>query len=235
MHMTKWWRWICVVGAAVLLAGCPSAPRKSEAVNPQGPLPAPDLRGATLYQVDAAASTLAIQVMRGGALARLGHNHVMSSKTLSGRVWMNAAIEKSGFELSLPVNELIVDDPETRRAAGPDFPPDVPREDREGTRKNMLRLEVLDGERFPTISIRSVALHGALPDIKVVARITIKDRSRDIEVPTHVIVAGTQISATGAFDILQTDFGIKPFSIGLGALEVLDKLHIEFKIVAQRS
>jgi hypothetical protein len=33
---------------------------------------------------------------------------------------------------------------------------------------------------------------------------------------------------------LQTDFGIKPFSIGLGALEVQDRLHLKFVLVAQR-
>ena len=43
-----------------------------------------------------------------------------------------------------------------------------------------------------------------------------------------------QVCASGEFDVLQTDFGIKPFSVALGALEVQDRLHIKFRIVAAK-
>ncbi len=38
----------------------------------------------------------------------------------------------------------------------------------------------------------------------------------------------------GELDLLQTQFGMKPFSIALGALEVQDRLHLEFTIEAER-
>lgn len=230
-------RWLaaCAVGIAFALSGCPTTPPKPQAPGTTRPLPPPELKGATVYSVDGAHSSVAIQVLRGGTLARLGHNHVMTSTSVSGRVWQQRAVEKSGFEVSLPVNELVVDDPEARKRAGAEFPPEIPQADRDGTRKNMLRAEVLDGEHFPKISLRSVAIHGALPEVTAVARITIKDTSRDVEIPVSVHVEGEQLKADGAFDIRQTDFGIKPFSIGLGALEVQDKLHIEFHLVATRA
>jgi polyisoprenoid-binding protein YceI len=98
----------------------------------------------------------------------------------------------------------------------------------------MLRAEVLDGEHFAAITLRSVSIRGALPEVTAVARITIKDVGHDVEMPVAVHVEGDQLKADGMFDIRQTDFGMKPFSIGLGALEVQDRLHIEFHLVATR-
>ena len=98
----------------------------------------------------------------------------MSSKSLTGRVWMQPQFAASGFELSFPVADLIVDDPDARRAAGSDFPPDIPAADKEGTRKNMLREEVLDGESYPRVEVKSAKVGGSLQAPQVTARITIK-------------------------------------------------------------
>lgn len=218
----------------MLLAACPAAVRKApEPVSSLPSIAAPDLSGATLYRVSPAASEAHVLVFRGGKLARLGHNHVITSKAVTGRVWLHPQIEKSGFELAFPVRELIVDDPEARRAAGSDFPPEIPQPDKEGTRRNMLRTEVLDGERFPTITLRSARVSGPLAAAKVMVRITIKDVSRDVEVPVRVESDAKRLSAAGELDVLQSDFGIEPFSIGLGALEVQDRLHVKFRIVAE--
>jgi hypothetical protein len=217
------------------LAACPSMvrqpPERDLSLPPIAPV---DLSGATVYAVNPLVSQLHVLVYRGGTLARFGHNHVMSSRSVSGRIWVHPQTQRSGFELSLPVNDLIVDDPDARRAAGAEFPPDIPPADKDGTRKNMLRTEVLDAQTYPQITLRSASIAGVLPQIGVTTRITIKDVSRDIEVPTVVTISGTRLSATGEFDIRQTEFGIKPFSIGLGALEVQDRLRIKFTVVADR-
>ena len=222
--------------AALLLTGCPST-----AVRPPGPsqepLPdvgAPEVRGATMYSIDSQASSVQIHVFRGGTLARLGHNHVMTSKHVTGRAWAHAALERSGFELSFPVAQLLVDDAKERAAAGSDFPGEIPDDDREGTKKNMLRAEVLDAERYPAVSLRSVKVSGTLQKLQIIARIKIKETSQDVTIPASVTIEGSRLTATGEFDVQQTSFGIKPFSIGLGALEVVDKLHVRFVLVGTR-
>jgi hypothetical protein len=223
---------LLLVALAALLAACPSSVRETpERGLP--PLATPDTSGATVYRVGAA-SEAHVLVFRGGALARLGHNHVMTSRAITGRVWLHPQLERAGFELAFPVGELIVDDPEARRAAGGDFPPEISQADRDGTRRNMLRTEVLDGERFPMVVLRSARVAGTLPAPTITVRITIKDVSRDIDVPATVTVSGDRVSATGEFDLLQSDFGIEPFSIGLGALTVQDRLRVKFHIVAER-
>jgi polyisoprenoid-binding protein YceI len=223
-----------LIAVAALLSGCPSTavrpPTQTHEALPS--IGAPDVRGATLYSIDSNATDVQIHVFRGGKLARLGHNHVMTSKHVSGRVWMHSSIERSGFELSLPVTSLIVDDAQARASAGNDFPGEISAADREGTQKNMLRTEVLDAEHHPAILLQSVRIEGSQQTAQVITRITIKAVAREVTVPTSIAIADGQLTATGEFDIAQTDFGIKPFSIGLGALEVLDRLHIEFKIVA---
>lgn len=192
------------------------------------------MRGAAVYEVSAAKSEVHILVYRGGALSRLGHDHVVTSRALSGRVWLHPDFPSSGFELSFPVNELIVDDPQSRHAVGGDFPPDIPPADKEGTHRNMLRPEVLDAQRYPHVSLRSTEVTGSFQFPRLTARVTIKDASRDIEIPATLALEGTQLTASGEFDVVQTQFGIKPFSIALGALEVQDRLHVRFSIVAEK-
>ncbi|HEY5757461.1 MAG TPA: YceI family protein [Steroidobacter sp.] len=199
---------------------------------PTQPAPPPTEAGATIYQIDPKASALHVFVYRGGTFARLGHNHVMTSKSLTGRVWMRTQFPASGFELSFPVADLIVDDPDARRAAGTDFPPDIPAADKDGTRKNMLRKEVLDAETYPTVTVKSATVEGSLQAPKITARITIRNATKDVIVPTTIVVNGEGLTASGEFDILQTDFGMKPFSVALGALEVQDRLHVRFSLVA---
>src|ERR1043165_9636867 len=87
--------------AALILTGCPSTsvrtpPPSTDALPDVG---AAKTRGATVYAIDSQASNVQIHVFRGGTLARLGHNHVMTSKHVAGRAWVQAALERSGFEL----------------------------------------------------------------------------------------------------------------------------------------
>lgn len=216
---------------AASLAGCPRPVRPP----PKLPsAPAADLRGASVYEVDAEDSSALIHVYRGGALARLGHNHVIASRSLGGRVWLHPSFAKSGFELAFPVASLIIDDPAMRRAAGAEFVSDVSPADAEGTRNNMLRAEVLDAERYPQITLRSMRVGGTLEAPQIVARITIRGVARDVEVPAAIEINGRRLRARGEFDLKQTQFGIKPFSIALGALEVQDRLHIKFDVAAEQ-
>jgi polyisoprenoid-binding protein YceI len=220
---------------SLLLTACPRpvrSPPPAPTVPPAPTAPAVDTRGATVYEVSPQSTQLGIFVYRGGKFSRLGHNHVMTSQQVTGRVWVHPEFARSGFELSFPVAQLVVDDADARRAAGSDFPPDIPQSDKDGTRKNMLRPEVLDGERYPDVKLRSAKVGGTLQAPQVTASITIKDATHDVEVPVKIAVDGKKLTATGEFDVLQTQFGIKPFSVALGALEVQDRLHIKFTIVA---
>ncbi|HEY5810519.1 MAG TPA: YceI family protein [Povalibacter sp.] len=231
-------RTFAVLVLAGMLVACPKPVREpppEKAPAPAAPAtPVPDLGGATIYEVNPQASAVHILVYRGGTLARLGHNHVMSVQGLRGRIWSHPTLAKSGMSLSFPVAQLLVDDPAARRAAGSDFPPDIPQNDRDGTRRNMLREETLDAEHYPEVTLQSVSITGTLPQPKVTLKITIRNAQQDVVVVPVVKTEGARITVSGEFDILQTALGIKPFSAALGALEVQDRLHVKFSVVAEK-
>lgn len=225
---------VALVGILLFLAGCPR-PRVVEAPAPAPPtkVPAPQLEGATIYTIDPDASQVHVLVYRGGPMARLGHNHVMTVKALSGRVWVHPQqLSRSGFQLEFPVNDVVVDDREARLAAGNDFPPDIPDKDKAGTRTNMLRAEVLDGAQYPKIELASTRIAGRLPQPEITAAITLKGARREIPVPATVTVDAHRVHAKGEFTLRQTEFGITPFSVALGAVQVQDELRVRFDLSA---
>lgn len=223
-----------LLGIVLLLAGCPR-PRVIEAPTPAPPaeVPAPQLEGATLYTIDPAASRVHVLVYRSGPMARLGHNHVMTLQALSGRVWVHPQLlSRSGFELKFPIDEIVVDEREARVAAGSDFPPDIPEKDKAGTRTNLLRAEVLDAAKYPTIELASTRIAGALPQLQVTAAITLKGARREVQVPTAVTLEANHLRAQGEFTLRQSDFGITPFSVAMGAVQVQDELRVRFDLRA---
>jgi polyisoprenoid-binding protein YceI len=218
-----------------LLASCVQAPKQSELPPTLDTPRAVDTRGAALYAIDPRASDLHILVFRGGTLARLGHNHVVSSESLSGRVWLHRDFARSGFEIAVPVESLIIDDPMARAAHGEAFAANVPQKDIDGTRRNMMKPEVLDGEHFPEIKLSSSTVAGTSDKPKIMARITIKSVTRELPIPMNLKIDESRLEASGELDILQSEFGMKPFSVGLGALEVQDRLHLTYRIEAIRA
>ncbi|HZD52734.1 MAG TPA: hypothetical protein VE175_06775, partial [Woeseiaceae bacterium] len=73
------------------------------------------------YRVVGGESEVNILVFRAGSLGRFGHNHVVTARQITGCVTVGETAADSSLELSLPVEELAVDDPESRAAAGSAF------------------------------------------------------------------------------------------------------------------
>ena len=194
---------------------------------------APNAALATRYSVDPQESSLRILVYRGGTMARLGHNHVISSADLQGHIWRGATAESSGFEIEVPVNTLIVDDNAARAEEREDFPLNVSEDAKAGTKANMLRPTLLDGERYPEISIRATRITGSTASPDVVASMRIKDQTREIRLPVTLTETDSALAIQGSFEIRQSDFGITPLSIAMGALTVQDTVKIKFRLVAK--
>jgi polyisoprenoid-binding protein YceI len=187
----------------------------------------------TRYQVDSAASRLHVLVYRAGTMARLGHNHVLSTDQLSGTVVVHPQLEQSQLVLDLPVNSLKVDEPAARAVEGEDFAAAVPPDAREATRANLLREEVLDSVRFPVINLRLVSISGTHHRPVLHVSITVKGIAQRIEVPVALIYREKEVVAIGEFEVKQSAFGIAPFSVGMGALQVRDELRVRFSIIAR--
>ena len=226
-----------ILAALVILAGCRSTtapPPSANASQSQSVGSAATATGAGTrrFQVDPERTVVTVVVRRAGPLAKLGHDHVITSADEAGSVWVGKAPADSSFELTLPVERFDVDLPAARAAAGLEFAAPVPDDARAGTRHNMLRAEVLDGENFPTITLRSSAASGVWPQPIVRVAVTLKGVEREQEIPVVVERDADSLTARGELRLNQTDFGIAPFSVAGGAIRVADTLEIRFEIAA---
>jgi YceI-like domain len=213
-----------------LLAGCRSAP--SPTVVP--PVVAPPIPGSVLYGVDAATSQVALFVYREGPMAALGHNHAIAVGEITGSVQLHTQPERSRFELHFPVEGLQVDPPALRAAAGDDFSSVVSDGARTGTRNNMLGAKLLDGANFARITLRSERVTIAPAGLLITTRVRVRDREKLIDVPVTWRRDGDVLTASGEFALKQTDLGLTPYSVMLGALRVADEMKVRFSIVARR-
>jgi len=186
------------------------------------------------YRIDPQQSAVNIFAYSRGVLAEFAHNHVMTTGSLSGSVAVDGITQHLVFELSFPVRQLIIDDPEARSAAGADFPPDITDADRAATRRIMLGRDVMDAQSYPTIMLQSVRTSGPQQPAQLMVRITIKGVTRELPIVADVQFQDAALKVSGEFDILQTDFGIKPFSMVFGALRIEDRLRVKFAVHADR-
>jgi YceI-like domain len=218
------------------LAGCQTSPPSAEIPSTPTAVTSPDAipAGARAYAVVAEESLLQILVYRGGAMARLGHNHVIASHQLGGTVYVTSDPLQTRFDITIPVNELTVDEPAMRESAGADFPPGVPQSARDGTRVNLLSEALLDGARYPALRLRAIDVIEAANGYDVGVEITLKDQVRTMRVPVTLERTDGSVTARGEFPLKQSDLGLKPFSVAMGTLVVIDEMHIRFEVVAKQ-
>ncbi|PLY48354.1 hypothetical protein CSZ94_01060 [Janthinobacterium sp. ROICE36] len=171
-------------------------------------------------------SLLTITVRRGGALARLGHDHVIASRTLQGVV--APALGRAQFQFRL--DEMSVDEESLRQAAGLTTTPSA--DAIAGTRHNML-VRVLEAERYPWVSIDA----RRTGDKEVLeADITLHGVTRTLQLPVRIEQAaeGRGLQASGSLLLKQSDFGIVPFAVLGGAMAVQDQMELAFRIAARQ-
>jgi polyisoprenoid-binding protein YceI len=178
---------------------------------------------AAIYAIDPGASLLTVTVRSAGLMARLGHDHVVASRTLAGQVAPGAG----RADVTFRVDQMSVDEPQLLRDAGIDTQPSP--QAVEGTRKNMLG-PVLEAQRYPVVGLHAQQL----ADGRLRVAVTLHGATRWLALPAAVRVDAAQVSARGTARLKQTEFGITPFSVGGGLLSVQDELEIRYHIVARR-
>ncbi len=191
-----------------------------------GLLPGAARAGERAFAIDPEASSLEVSVFRAGLLSGLAHDHTIAAREISGRVVLDLARPAAGsVSLEAPARALAVADA------------NVSDDDRRSIEESM-KGEVLEVEKFPTISFRSTgveALEVAPGRLKVKVRgdLTLHGVTRAVEVPVDLLVEGTVLRAAGSVPLKQTDHGIKPFQAALGSITVKDEVKVSFRIIAK--
>src|SRR3984957_13259270 len=103
-------RWLLLAGVLALSA-CRTPPPPPPPPPPAVP-PAPVIVPERIdhYRVDDQASQVLILVYRDGRMSRLGHNHVLRVRQLSGEVVVPKDITNTTFALQFPVAALSIDE-----------------------------------------------------------------------------------------------------------------------------
>lgn len=183
-------------------------------------------QGKPVYRVDPEQSLVSILVRRGGSLAHLGHDHVVASHGVQGYV----ALDDGSADLFVPLAELSVDEPALRAESRLDTQPTE--SDIAGTRSNMLD-KVLEAQRFPYALIHISSGEKTPTGLRLDITITLHGVSRSFVVPAQMETVQGEMSVTGTLELKQSDFGIVPFSILGGAMQVQDRLNLRFRIRAR--
>ncbi len=192
----------------------------SQAVAPAG-------RGSTVLTIDPGESRVTILVGKAGMLSFAGHAHEVVAPAVRGRMtfdpmdWPHATVslEFDARALRLkPKDEAVSDVPIVE--------------------KTMLGAQVLDVEQFPTVAFQSRRVSvviGAAGSAAVTidGDMTLHGKTRPMTVRASASIdASGAVTATGAFTLKQTDFGIVPVTVAGGTIRVKDDIDIQFVLKA---
>ncbi len=197
-----------------------------------GGAPAPAQAAPRTYTIDVHTSSVMVLLYRQGLFALLAHDHVIVAEGFAGRVTADPAdLAHTALQLTFPVPSLQVDPLAVRQELG--LAGKLSLDDRKEIQANMLAPAQLDGVQYPRIVATLESVSGQLPDVMLTVRVRIKKTEKVLSIPAHVELAGDEVRATGEFTLLQSDFGVEPYSAVLGAIAVQDPARVRFRIVAR--
>jgi hypothetical protein len=219
----------------LVLAACAVPPREPPPSVPPGPAeprPAPPSGPAESWQV--VASHLEVRVYRDGPMQKLGHNHLITSDALVGEIALRQPLDQSRFELALPLESLVVDDPAARAAAGGEFAAPVPEKDREATRRNMLGEKLLDAASQGDMHLSTDSLVAGPGGYEARLRVALGGQEHVVAAPFTVSIEGDRLEARAAFKLTHAALGLQPFNVALGSLKVRDDFDVQLTLEARR-
>lgn len=167
-----------------------------------------------------------------------GHDHVIRSPNFSGSLRYRVGdLSACSVSVTVPVGALINDENEMRADVGlADLSNDGigwnwingP----EQVRNNMLGASQLDAANHPNITFTSTTCRGnasASGTIYVDGDMTLKGVTRSVTWTVNINANANRVTANGSLSILQSDFGITPYS--LLNFKNDDEVELEFEIV----
>ncbi len=224
--------WIATIAFTCLVAACAVQVVRPPVIGDQLPdgFPAAyylqlSQRGGEVLRIDPAQSLLVIEVRRAGSLANLGHDHVVASHDMQGYV----APSEGRADFYIRLDQLVVDEPQLRAEAAFDTQPSESAI--AGTRENMLRQFNAETHPYAVVTVERVVVGATGTELDIA--LALNGVSRALRVPAKIERTPGQIGVTGRVTLAQTAFGITPFSILGGGLQVQDQVDVRIAIRAR--
>jgi hypothetical protein len=176
-------------------------------------------------QVNSEHSRVYIFVDKSGVV---GHQHAIEGKLSQGEMFLSTGRPGS---LVFDMQSFDADTPNARKYIGLDGTTEDSM--RKKVNDNMLGHEVLSVKKYPTATLdkailksKPASIAGQSPEYMIQGEFTLHEKTRTIEIPCKVEVENGWHHVKGKFKILQSDYGIRPYSKMLGAVGVTDELTI---------
>lgn len=161
--------------------------------------------------------------------ARLGHAHGVEGNLKSGKLKLGAKTDAG--QLVFDMTSFTADTAAARQHVGLEGQTDS--DTQKKVNDNLRGPKVLNVEEFPTATFQvesslatgeqSVDRH---PLYELKGNFTLRGTKQPITVVAEARPAQKSIRLSGKFKVLQTDYGIKPYSAAFGAVAVADELTI---------
>ena len=156
-----------------------------------------------------------------------GHEHGVEGRLRSGSLGLNDSSGQLVFEMKT----FTADTDTARKYVGLSGTTDAGTQTK--VNANMLGSHVLDVDHFPTAEFRVTSITPlktksprGLAQYQIEGQFTLHGQTRPIRFTADVEPKKNWQHLRGSFSILQTNYGMTPYSVGLGAIGVADKLTI---------
>jgi polyisoprenoid-binding protein YceI len=179
--------------------------------------------GKGTYRIGPDTGGLTLQTRRAGFGARIGHDLVLEATRWSGTVFVDPdQPECSRVEVTVEAASL-----EVRRAEGGLTP--LTDRDRSDIHRT-IREKVLRTATIPDIVFRSTAAEVAGRALALHGDLTIRGRTLPVTLAVSLDEQADGTVATATTTIVQTAFGITPYSAMMGALKVRDGVDLRVDV-----
>ena len=179
-------------------------------------------------------SHLEVRVYRDGPMQKLGHNHLIISERLAGEIQLREPLAASRFALRLPLDSLVVDDPEARAARRRGFRRAGPGQGSRGDAPQHAGRKAA-GCGAPGRD----AAHGGV-GLRRTGRLrsagagVAGGKEHVVAAPLTLTIDGARLVAHATFHLNHADLGLVPFNVALGALKVRDDFEVDLTVEAGR-
>jgi len=186
-----------------------------------------------IYAIDKNNSHLIVRLFKAGIASAFAHDHVVRAGDFSGMVvFKKNHPELFKMEVEVPSSSLIADSQKDREKYNLGNLGDDDRKKINETMKSSSQMHV---EKYPKINFSSSKLKKTdTNSYTLTGDFTLHGTTKEIAVPVTITTKKNVLNIKGEFRFLQSDYGIKPYSAGWGAIRNKDEVLLLFDLRATK-
>lgn len=181
--------------------------------------------GLREFTFDAEASQINIILTQEGMIRRRYPTHLVVARSFNGKIALPKDEARMAVEMEAEAKMMTNADELMSEFERKEF-------------HNVLRNEMLEADKFPTIrfvsvSVSNVKKSGNKRSFTLNGDLILHGVTKRMTVPVNATISEKELRADGEAKLKQSDFGLKPFEKGLGLIKIGDVVKVSFSIVAK--